>query len=464
MADTENSPKRDKLDSFEKVLAWAVEQGYDESYMRHNYKLEDDFWWAWRESVRFDHRDYVRPSWNEALRAHLVDDKRRLLHGMHMHLSLNDNQRIAYTPNAEYGRADRQIVTTVGRFLTKHFSDVFTEGQIRGWTDIHKQMYGEPIVHFAFDAADIEHAYEDGPHSCMVGKFGENSDWSVPEHPVRIYDGPDTAVATIVNVAGDITARALVRIEEPLSYIRIYGDDALLRHRLNALGFSQQDSAHGMRLRYVPNPHNDEGVLCPYLDGVSYAEPKHIDGKAFLVPGNGDWCCQMTHGYAGWDPEESDHGAYCNYCEEDGLNEENGSTIRNGDWVCSSCIDDSYTWAVAYTNGEYAYVHSDDVVCVGDDYYFDRTSVLEANDIVRLEDDDPSDDTYAKKDYACEPIFEEGWYHQDNCVWVSNLEAWVLERNYVRFEGHEFHRDHPPDEVASDDAGGWVLTTTEETA
>ena len=65
------------------------------------------------------------------------------LYSMFLHVALKDPSKVAYTPNEEAGRTDRQLVTTPGRFLQKHFGDRLDADTIRAWSDKHMLAHAD---------------------------------------------------------------------------------------------------------------------------------------------------------------------------------------------------------------------------------------------------------------------------------------------------------------------------------
>jgi hypothetical protein len=430
---------QERLDTLEKVVAWLrARQPYSQDWSTFPIWLKnagEDEWWKWREAIRSE--DRVTPNWIPEIK-----DVKPNIHNFYVFLSRKDPLRIAYTPTPADGRRDRQVMTTVGRFLTKHYSEVLSEEMIRRIADLHRASYGEGIVYFAFDANDIAEGYHQGPHSCMKSR-----EWGINNHPVRVYDGPDTALAYIKNPDDRISARTVIRLDRtPMVYTRIYGDETVLKSRLGLLGFNGPEDLEGVRLRLE---ENRSGHTCPFIDGVSEAEER--DG--FLVLGEGDANCQRTNGICS-DRNEDDDRECCEGCEDYFDTDDLCATYQDGH-RCDSCIDNYYYLAVVNECHEEYYVLCDDTVEINGRVYINNPSLLnklhfvyseEHADWYHIDDVTKVDDDWYENDLVCFCHDTLDAALRENCFQDHNLN-WYLKTDCVEVNGVMFHPDNPPDDV-----------------
>lgn len=222
------------------------------------------------------------------------------LPGLHFaHVSVEDKSMVAFTASEEHGVADRQTRMKPGKYLKKYYGDVLSDDEIAKLAAEFGAHFAPPELSFATDADEIERVYRDGPRSCMAYHPG---DYASPCHPVRVYAGPDLALAYIERGAGNITARALVWPDKK-RYGRVYGDEQRIVPLLRAAGYSY-GSLSGARIQRIPVYNG--GFVMPYIDGIDYATD---EGDYIRIGGFGSIYCQNTNGL-------SDERNYCPHCEE----------------------------------------------------------------------------------------------------------------------------------------------------
>lgn len=274
--------------------------------------------WRRRESARFDDGTYKPVPW--AGEAWYLNSPYAKLHFVHH--AVNESGKVAYTRDEEDGAADRQLRMRVGRYLERYFGGeaskrVLSSEEIATWS----AKFGDPLgVKFATTADDIEHVYTNGPESCMShGK----SHFDSPYHPVRVYSGPDLAVAYIER-DGAITARALAWPDKK-RYATVYGDEVRLGRALEELGYKAQDYLHGARFRR--SLHRGKFIV-PYVDGCNTV---HDNGEFLVMDENrGDISAQNTNGLA-------EAMTTCDRCEES-VAEDNTNSVGQQAW-CAICVD-----------------------------------------------------------------------------------------------------------------------------
>lgn len=329
-------------------------------------------WWHWREAVRFDRTHTKRPRIKPAfVGLHCADSL-----GHFVHCSRLEPEKIIYTPDIERGRRDVRVLTTVGKYLTKHYARL-GEAKIKAIAEEHNALYKNPAVFFALGADEIEEAYERGPTSCMMsaGKWKE-----LPELPVRLYDSPDVAVAYLKNASGKISARCLIDMHEtPMTFSRVYGDGALLTARLTRLGFTSKNGLSGARLRKVIDA-TQRMYVCPYVDWVKHVE---VVADFYIINGGGSGekrACQNTSGYLGGDKillsqipkellEQAKKTFQCSSCKVT-RTQPHGHEVSIASFpVCTGCLETRYVLAVADLSGTLRYVNKNDAIQIAGTWY-----------------------------------------------------------------------------------------------
>lgn len=186
-----------------------------------------------------------------------------------IHVSHDNPQYVSYTPSVEFGAQDRQLRTTLGRYLTKHKPNALDQNQLNQLSAQFKASFSHCEIFWATTPDEIEHVYRTGPHSCMSYAADHNGFGSFV-HPTAAYaNTPDIAVAYIKNKANKVSARTVVN-KVTNEFIRIYGDRTL-QLRLSMMGY-RPGNLYKARLRAIPahNPYTHEALtrtyVAPYLD------------------------------------------------------------------------------------------------------------------------------------------------------------------------------------------------------
>jgi hypothetical protein len=196
-------------------------------------KIEDLFDWKAREILRFKNGEYTPVLWvNERWWKEIPDH--------FAHIGVKDKTRIAFTPDAEKGEADRQTAMLPGKYLQQFFSDVLTAEQVRKFSMQHATKFEDNNIKWARTVEEIEHVYKVGPDgSCFKGSTKAN-----------LYASGDFAVAYIEDTKGKITARALCAVDR-MVYPYLYGDRERLQERLKKAGYklsTNGDDYAGLKL------------------------------------------------------------------------------------------------------------------------------------------------------------------------------------------------------------------------
>ena len=392
------------------------------------------------------------------------------------HVSDTDRERIAYTRDERAGEADRQTVTTVGKYLSRHFD--LPDHIIR---DAVASYIGNVDRYQILRTVDaIVHAVNNGPHSCMKWSGRDNLHCAdgIERHPYAAYDpqyGWHIAVRT--SPEGDIVGRALLNTDDGVHYwVRSFGSregvsysytDEKLEAWLKEQGYVKYHQWHdGAQLACYKVNRSD--FLAPYVDGdlhTARIETNHADGPKMFLDPDGDYELRRQDGFA---EEVSRHtcpqcGARCDADEMHSIG------YHGEDSACQSCIENDYTHVTGRA-GDMYYVYNDDAIEADGDWY-DR-GYLSRNDIVELADGD-----YTHRDNAVHCEDDDEWYHCDdthivfceydnkyhhidNCVetqdngWVHEDDAWQCEgssnwysdsTDWVLVDDLKYHPDHVPE-------------------
>ncbi|WP_150295082.1 hypothetical protein [Sphingobium estronivorans] len=275
--------------------------------------------WQIREKLRFADGTYSLTPWHD-------EPWYQARHGEHFcHISKEQAGKVAFTENAAKGQIDRQLVMSPGRYLNRFFSEHLDNNAIEGWCARLSVLLEEDALKITQDADEIEDVYVGGPNSCMAHKADY---FDSPCHPVRVYAGPDTALAYIGS-REDATARSIVWPSRRI-YTSIYGDVSRLRLLLEGAGYTS-GSLNGARIRRIPH---DDYFVVPYID-----EGDDLDDEGqHLVIGQGGISSNKTTGLA-------DIPWYCPRCDSDGEAYEtvHGVDGDEEEW-CYSCFHDHATF------------------------------------------------------------------------------------------------------------------------
>ena len=248
-----------KLDSEEKWNAFISEFFPDIPRVGH-YTIDgessDSPWWSKREQLRIVTGIYIQ--------SQCLTEVNNLRPGLFVHVSTDDPTMVAYTIDAEAGKADRQIKTTFGKFLRKNFI-LFADHLVESLTTKHKADLSNE-VEFVSGMEIVAVYASDSLSSCMTKNF-TGSDYRLPNNPVEAYDMPNIRMAVLRNKDGEVNARCMVYEPAPddLRYIRGYGEMTLVR-RLERLGYKPGNWI-GAEFKKMPAPTKGaDYYVLPYFD------------------------------------------------------------------------------------------------------------------------------------------------------------------------------------------------------
>jgi hypothetical protein len=360
----------------------------------------------------------------------------------HPHIA-DDNLRLAYTQNEKKALDNLQTVTSIGKYLKRHYPDT-PDHILHSWA----ATYSPDTFYLQNTKLDIIRAAEFGPSSCMQSTnrysnipFNSDNlpalmDGTIDEseldtHPYACYD-PAYGWRMATRKSGDkILGRALVN---GTKFVRSYAvpsgagrsePDPHLEAWLEIQGITQASSwPAGTKLAKLEHPEG--GTMCPYLDGSRDNVDVYRD--YLEIVSSGEYAAQQTDGTL-----EERGGSTCEDCGCRVSEDETYFVGRHEDRCVGSCCIDGYTLVRTSTSrryGEY-YVPDDQAVFVnGTDYDTENLP----DDIVCLEDGDYADiddcvciegEYYMEGDYRVFPLDEEtedgDHYAFKENTWVDGL-------------------------------------------
>lgn len=394
------------------------------------------------------------------------------------HKSITDPNRLAYTRDEKSamhgGDSDiKAVITTIGKYLTRHFPDA-PSNLIR---DIAaKYTYGGSTI-ITKNMAEMVRAVNKGPRSCMSSNFDILCDDNRERHPYEVYD-PSLGWGMAVRSEGDeVLGRCLVHeSDEGKGFVRSYkrerdershsGADESIEAYLQSLGYAKWRGwpDHTRIMRYPLRRGN--GFLMPYIDGGN----QHVDedDDVFRISDYSGWEACSTNGTI------NNHEHTCESCGAGFDDDEGGWTgIYEDHHVCQNCLESEYTYAYSRRGNEY-YIHNDDVVEIGGDYY--DINYLSDNSIVELHDGE-----YEHLDNAVYVESEDAYYHVDDddicyaedtgryelredCWRCEESNNWYTDdEEYVEIDGDKYHPDHAPEQDEEDEAEAETAVEAEPT-
>jgi len=390
------------------------------------------------------------------------------------HISEGDRTRIAYTQNEDKGRRNLQTVTSVGKYLTRHFN--LPDHTIR---DLVARYGSAASFKFVHTTAEMIYHLHKGPGSCMVWREdrGVPCRDGVTRHPYEAYN-PKYGWHMAVRIEGDDTvgrALCMTNSDGHKYFVRTYARPA------NAGGYSETDNAMENWLReqgYVKESSWQDGeklayyetsgdFLAPYLDGGDKRVSLHSDEDEHwvMVDSDGEYACDQTGG-APTTLDDDGNNFECEDCGDD-TDDDDGYWVGYNDdsHVCVSCYENNYVYGYGRNGRQYSF-NSEDAVYIESQSEYYHQDYLDANEIVYLECGE-----YESIDNAIE--IDGDWYHLDDdriCRTTDTDEyllcdngCWQCEESgnwytdsvdYVEVDDKKYHPSRAPATDDEDDSDG----------
>jgi hypothetical protein len=394
------------------------------------------------------------------------------------HVATTDPIRIAYTRDERAGIEDRQTVTTIGKYLKRHWPQL-SDHTIRDLV----AKYGTALE-FKIERGSeaIVRSVQSGPSSCM--KWDDHEVDSLGHHPYEHYD-PAYGWHTAVGYKGHmIVARALLMQRDnletaPKYFVRTYEHKdghqysqacEEMTQWLLGQGYAQKRGWNGERLAFIGGTSVDDEVHAPYIDGahqeVEVGRELDADTGKYVrylrISDSGEYEATSTNGKA-----ERTQGCSCDACG-DRIREDDVTYVgRHADsTICQSCLGE-YKYVTGRRGEEY-WVHDDKAVEADGDWYdvdqLSDNSIVQLHDVTYTHEDNA---TYVDSQSEYYPSDEVVLTHDDtyevaeDCVqlhdgdWALEEDAWqcaATDKYYlhdevepVEVDGENYHPDEAPE-------------------
>jgi len=372
------------------------------------------------------------------------------------HVSETDSTRLAYTRDERAGFADRQVVTTVGKYITRHFPTM-PDHEVRNLVALYAAGESCKFVH---TMAEMLYHLHRGPSSCMAGKHDIRCHDGERRHPYQVYD-PKFGWHMAVRIENDDTVGRALCIDNGVHekyFVRTYAKtggysyaDEKLHAWLLEQGYKHRSSyMDGTKLAYY---ETSDDFLAPYIDG----NQQHVDvynSQELRIDSNGEYECDQTCG--------SPSGGSRIECDDCSNRFDDGDGYWVGVYedthVCHDCCDNDYTYAYSRRGNRY-YIRNDNTVYVNDEWY--DTDYLSDNEIVCLENGDYASlgdcveidgDWYLSDDEdICYTEDAEEYRLKDDCWQCEESGNWYLDDcKRVMVDCKFYHEDHAPEQTTEE--------------
>ena len=371
----------------------------------------------------------------------------------HPHKSVGDITMIAFTRDDKNGEADRQVKTTIGKYLRRHFSTL-ADHEIRDIQALHTATGCKVVV----TMAEMLFHLLRGPNSCM-----KSQQFNV--HPYEVYDPALGWSMAVREQEGDTVARALIHTSKngDKTFVRSYNkdpnggyshSDTQLEAWMQAQGICKVSGWDGAKIKVIE--HNGD-VIGPFIDGndrdVSYSVDSRVTCRTFTIcEDGGDYRMDNTGGYAS-EQNQCDHT--CEDCGE-GFDDGDGYWVGYDEdrYICGECCNNDYVWATGRRGNSY-YIRDRYSVEVNGDYYDE--DYLSDNDIVEDVDgeychrDDvvyiDSEDNYygCNDERICLAEDTSEYLLRDDCWQCTNTDRWYsMAEAFVEINGDKYHPENVP--------------------
>jgi hypothetical protein len=386
------------------------------------------------------------------------------------HISVSDTARVAYTRDDKAGCADRQIITTLGKYIRERWStDDLPDHVLRQHVDTYVVRNTASCEWLEDDVHEFIEAVQHGPRSCMRwDDFDGDDDY----HPYRCYDPKyGWRMAVRRNGHKQIVGRALAISNDDVGqvFVRSFkadGDDP------DGGGYSHSDEkleAFLIDEGYKKLTRYPEGAklytrklrsgeyLAPYIDGDrSHAGLGMFNDEYFFsLNDEGNFSLRETNGHA--DEVERSRCDCCGASFDDDDLRTVG--IHEDARVCDGCIDENYTYVENATRWGGCFVYSDDVFeSVEGDTLVDSARCLDG--YTRL-DNGQHEGLYTQDDNAVCDVNGEYWHTDDIggdlvclCEGSTHSGEYIARGDAVEdIESNYWHEDDVGADITQVDAG-----------
>jgi len=294
------------------------------------------------------------------------------------HVSESDPTRIAYTRDEKGGEYDRQVVTSVNKYVRERWAHAdLPDHVLREMVDAYNAKQSNTCEFVPDTAKDYIKVVQTGPRSCMRwDSYDEDEeDACTREHPYRCYDPQyGWRMAVRRNGRDQFVGRALVlETDKHKCFVRTFKAD---NDNPNNTGYSHSDEKLQAWLKdqgyehfnswpagtklYTEEVRNGD-MLAPYIDGDRYNADlvsTADGGHHWRISGDGEYQLRETNGTA-----EFIESCTCEHCGARVSEDDLHGTGVDGDYsVCQDCIESDFTWVDRASRYGGAYINNDEVV------------------------------------------------------------------------------------------------------
>lgn len=229
-------------------------------------KARPTTWWHRREELRIKESVYKKTAVTEAVN-YMTEGR------FSLHVSKNNRNLVAYTPGKDFGERDKQLPTSLGKFLAKYIPEL-EDHAIGELVAEHEAELNPDIRWLEGDAIVDYYAETTSVQSCMAHNAnGGNKFKNKEHHPTQAYKAKGIKLAVLWKGGKDVARALTYEDTQKRIYIRSYGD-ASLRTWLNNNGYAK---GNWVGVQFNTVKISEGQYVMPYLDAN--------DG-----PGNGSDC------------------------------------------------------------------------------------------------------------------------------------------------------------------------------
>jgi hypothetical protein len=374
------------------------------------------------------------------------------------HVSETDSTRLAYTRDDRAGEADRQTITTAGKYISRHFPTM-PDHEVRDLVALYAAGDSCKTVH---TMAEMLYHIQKGPSSCMGGKdFDIMCADGVRRHPYQVYDPKFGWHMAVRIYGGQTVGRAVCMTKGDEKYfVRSYRKnndgyspaDEQLEAWLVSQGYEKQ-SCWDDGDKLAKYPVNGCEILAPYIDGGNQRVSDYSDH--LRIDSGGEYDCSNTGGVTSSEDRISCENCGDYFSDGDGY----WAGVYEDTHICSSCCDNDYTYAYSRRGNRY-YIRSGDTVEFNGEYYDEE--YLSHNNIVQLENGEyedmdncvfVNDDWYHYEDERiCRPEDSDDYWLTEDCWQCEESGCWYTDATeHVEIDVNLYHPDHAPEQTTTDE-------------
>jgi hypothetical protein len=401
-------------------------------------------WWFKRERDKYD----LHPVVEKAMSIYRpVDWQQLLLEWPH---KAEDGERVAYTQNERKGAEDIQTVTSVGKYLRRHFD--MPDHELRDIVALYDTS--GHTLQFVHTTDEMVAAVRSGPHSCMSNSFLQ-----LVAHPYAVYKPEYGWHMAVRKNGGQVEGRALCLNDDEEDgpvFVRSYKRcpnggyshaDEKLEAWLKDQGYTKL-SGWPIEARVARIEQEEGWFVMPYIDGDNRAIDDH--STYMTIESSGEYEACQTDGTVG------DSGVECEDCGDRHDEDDSYWVGRWADRRIGPCCIDSYCYAYGARGNQYYESEDECVFCDDNDEHY-VIDYLSDNDMVQLSNGsivhidnavliESCDEYYHTDDericYAEDTeryeLTDDCWQCAETCNWYTD------DVDYVEVDGNTYHPDHAP--------------------